>query len=168
MQHYLALGAPEYTLAREQWVPQPVQEVFPFFEDPYNLALITPGWLDFRVLSMQPREVRPGTVITYRLRWLGIPYRWRTRISEWVPNRRFVDLQTSGPYVLWHHTHTFEECSGGTLLRDHVRYRLPFGPLGVLAHAIVVRRQLDEIFDYRRQKIATLFAGGRVYHRPPK
>jgi ligand-binding SRPBCC domain-containing protein len=168
MHRYLALGAPEYTLTREQWLPQPVQRVFSFFEDPYNLALITPSWLGFRVLSMQPREVRPGTVIIYRLRWLGVPYRRRTRISEWVPDRRFVDLQTGGPYILWHHTHTFEECSGGVLLRDRVRYRLPFGPLGVLAHALVVRRQLDEIFDYRRWKIAAHFAEGMVYHRPPE
>jgi hypothetical protein len=66
MHRYLALGAPEYTLTREQWLPQLVQRVFSFFEDPYNLALMTPGWLGFRVLSMQPREVRPGTVIIPR------------------------------------------------------------------------------------------------------
>jgi ligand-binding SRPBCC domain-containing protein len=165
---YLALGAPEYTLTQEQWLPQPVHKIFTFFENPYNLALITPDWLDFRVLAMHPREVRPGTAITYRLRWLGVPYRWRAQISEWIPDRRFVDLQTSGPYILWHHTHTFEECSGGVLLRDRVHYRLPFGPLGVLAHALIVRWQLDDIFDYRRQKTATLFAGGRDYHHPPE
>jgi ligand-binding SRPBCC domain-containing protein len=168
MHRCLAFGAPEYTLTREQWVPQPPERVFPFFENPHNLPLITPPWLGFRVSSVRPRTVGPGTVIVYRLHWFRIPYRWRTLISEWVPNRRFVDVQLGGPYVLWHHTHAFEERRGGTLLKDRVRYRLPFGPLGVLTHALLVRRQLEGIFDYRARKIAALFADDRIYRRPPE
>jgi hypothetical protein len=35
-------------------------------------------------------------------------------------------------------------------------YELPLGPLGLLLHRLVVRRQLDAIFDYRQARIAAL------------
>ncbi len=99
--------------------------------------------------------MRPGARIEYRLKLHGVPVRWRTRIEQFDPPHMFVDLQTSGPYRLWHHTHVFEpDGRGGTLMRDRVRYALPFGPLGELAHLAFVRRDLRRIFDFRQEKVA--------------
>jgi ligand-binding SRPBCC domain-containing protein len=144
-----------HVLRREQVLPAPPEEVFPFFADAHNLEAITPPWLGFRVLTPWPVEMRPGALIEYRLRLRGIPLAWLTRISEWVPGVRFVDEQLSGPYRLWHHTHEFEPAgAGGTLMRDTVRYALPCWPLGEVAHALVVRRDLEAIFDHRREAVA--------------
>ena len=64
---------------------------------------------------------------------------------------RFVDQQLHGPYALWHHTHAFEaDGPDHTLMRDTVRYALPFGPLGEVAHRLFVARDLERIFDFRR------------------
>jgi ligand-binding SRPBCC domain-containing protein len=144
-----------HVLRREQVLPAPPAEVFPFFADAHNLEAITPPWLGFRVLTPQPVEMRQGALIEYRLRLRGIPLTWLTRIAEWVPGVRFVDEQLSGPYRLWHHTHEFEpDGAGGTLMRDTVRYALPYWPLGEVAHALVVRRDLEAIFDHRREAVA--------------
>jgi ligand-binding SRPBCC domain-containing protein len=144
-----------HVLRREQALPAPPAEVFPFFADAHNLEAITPPWLGFRVLTPRPVEMRPGALIEYRLRLRGIPLAWLTRISEWVPGVRFVDEQLSGPYRLWHHTHEFApHAGGGTLMRDTVRYALPYWPLGEVAHALVVRRDLEAIFDHRRDAVA--------------
>ena len=144
-----------HVLRREQVLPAPPEEVFPFFADAHNLEAITPPWLGFRVLTPRPVEMRPGALIEYRLRLRGIPLAWLTRIAEWVPGVRFVDEQLSGPYRLWHHTHDFEPAgAGGTLMRDTVRYALPGWPLGEVAHALVVRRDLEAIFDHRRDAVA--------------
>jgi ligand-binding SRPBCC domain-containing protein len=101
--------------------------------------------------------MRPGALIEYRLRLHRLPVSWLTRIEEWDtdPARpRFVDAQLTGPYRLWHHTHEFEPApGGGTLMRDTVRYALPLGPLGALAHALLVRRDVRRIFDFRAQAI---------------
>ncbi len=99
---------------------------------------------------------RDGTLIDYRLRLHGIPVRWQSRIESWRPSRAFVDLQTRGPYRLWHHTHEFEAVEGGTVMRDRVRYQLPFGALGDLAASWMVKRDLERIFEYRRMRIAEL------------
>ena len=148
-----------YILQREQWVPNPLSEVFPFFADAANLQALTPSWLSFQILTPQPIAMHPGTLIDYRLRWHGVPLKWRTEILLWEPPHHFEDLQLKGPYKLWHHNHRFEEVSGGTRILDHVRYALPFGPLGSVVHAISVRRNVEEIFCYRDKKIRELFGG---------
>jgi ligand-binding SRPBCC domain-containing protein len=167
MHRWLAFGAPEYTLIREQWAPRSMEEVFPFFDDPQNLPRITPPALHFKITGMTPEVIREGTIITYRMKWFGIPYRWKTLIELWEPGEQFVDTQVSGPYILWHHTHTFESCQGGVFMTDRVRYRLPFGPVGVLLHTLIVKRQLNTIFDYRMQKIAEYLSEGKVFRKPP-
>jgi hypothetical protein len=146
-------------LRREQWIPRPLDEVFAFFSDARNLAEITPPWLGFRILSPCPIRIAIGTLLRYRLSWHGLPVSWSTRIARWDPPFRFVDVQLSGPYRLWHHTHRFESHDGGTRMTDVVRYRLPFGPIGRAVHALKVRRDVAAIFDYRFQRIAELFGG---------
>jgi ligand-binding SRPBCC domain-containing protein len=136
-------------LRREQRLPRAPDEVFPFFGDAGNLEAITPPWLSFHVVTPRPIAMRPGTLIEYRLRLHRVPIRWLTVIAEWEPGVRFVDAQIRGPYALWHHTHEFEPDGDGTLMRDTVRYALPYGPLGALAHAAFVERDLRRIFDYR-------------------
>lgn len=142
-----------HVLEREQRLPRPPGDAFAFFADARNLEAITPPWLRFRVVAPAPGEMRAGTLIEYRLRLHGIPVRWLTRIAVWEPGRRFVDVQVSGPYRLWHHTHDFLPDAGGTLMRDTVRYALPLGPLGAAAHVLLVRRDLERIFDFRQEAI---------------
>ena len=144
-----------HTLKREQLLDRPPDEVFPFFADPRNLEAITPPLLRFRVVTAEPLEVGVGALIQYRLRIHGIPLDWLTRIETWEPGVAFVDTQLAGPYRLWHHTHTFEERSGGTLMRDTVHYVLPLWPFGELA-APLARRDLAEIFDFRREAVERL------------
>lgn len=146
-----------HTLRREQWIPRPVEEVFAFFADARNLGAITPPWLAFRILTPEPIHLAAGTRLNYRLAWHGLPVRWLTEIRRWEPPAAFSDAQLRGPYRLWHHTHRFEEIGGGTRVTDVVRYRLPFGLAGRAAHAIKVRRDLERIFDYRRERIAERF-----------
>jgi ligand-binding SRPBCC domain-containing protein len=142
-----------HVLQTEQRLPAAPGDVFPFFADAHNLEAITPPWLGFRVVTPRPIEMRAGALIEYRLRLHGVPLRWRTRIAVWDPPWRFVDVQIAGPYRLWHHTHDFEPDGDGTVMRDTVRYALPLGPLGELAHRALVRRDLAAIFDFRRRAV---------------
>jgi len=142
-----------HTLRRQQWLPLPIDEVFPFFADARNLGEITPRWLGFRILTPGPIRIAEGTRIRYRLRFHGIPLGWATEIRRWMPPKRFVDVQLKGPYQLWHHTHRFEPKDGGTLMTDIVRYRLPLGIVGRVVHHLKVRRDVERIFDYRAWRV---------------
>lgn len=142
-----------HVLERTQHLAAPLDEVFGFFSDACNLQAITPPWVGFRIHTPAPIDMGKDTQIEYTLRLAGIPLRWRTRITEWDPPHRFVDVAERSPYALWEHAHTFESDGDGVRMTDSVRYALPFGPLGSLAHALIVRRALDAIFDYRRDHI---------------
>ena len=145
-----------HLLERTQRLSRPPEAIFPFFADARNLERITPPWLGFSVVTPEPIEMRAGTLIDYRLQLYGIGLSWHTEIALWDPPRRFVDVQLSGPYRVWHHTHTFTPDRDGTVMRDVIRYGLPFGPLGELVRALFVRRALDDIFAFRRKEVARI------------
>lgn len=144
----------EFTLQTELWLPHPRDEIFSFFAEARNLETITPPWLKCEVLTPAPMGMRPGALIDYRISVHGLPIRWRTEITEWNPPHHFVDIQLRGPYTFWQHTHTFEERDGGTLCGDIVRYR-PRG--GALMNWLFVRRDVERIFRYRPERLASLF-----------
>jgi ligand-binding SRPBCC domain-containing protein len=145
-------------LERSQLVPARRDDVFSFFADPRNLPEITPPWIRFAVLHLEAVPLAAGITNEYRIRWLGLPLRWRSLIVEYEPPARFTDLQTSGPYRYWRHQHIFEERDGATLATDRVEYEMPFGVVGRLLHALVVTRQLRQIFDYRAEATERAFA----------
>lgn len=134
-----------------------LERVFAFFSDAGNLDAITPSWVGFRILTPLPLAMRAGARIEYRLRLAGVPISWRTRIATWDPPRGFVDVQERGPYALWEHTHGFAPCGDGVLMHDRVRYALPLGALGRLAHLLAVRAALAAIFDHRFDRIRERF-----------
>ena len=149
-----------HRLERQQFVARPRDEVFAFFAEARNLEMLTPAFLNFRILTPPPLDMRSGALIDYRISLGGIPMRWRTRIETFDAPLRFVDVQLSGPYRCWHHLHEFQAAPGGTLVMDRVTYSLPFGFLGALAHWLLVRHALKRIFDYRQHRLAEIFPGG--------
>ncbi len=146
-----------YRFQRVQWIARPIQEVFAFFSDAGNLERLTPANLRFKIITPPPVHIQPGAVIDYKLRISGMWFRWRTVIESVDAPREFVDVQAKGPYRLWRHTHRFYDIEGGTLAVDTVEYQMPLGIIGRFARGLFVRRQLDQIFDYREQKLAEIF-----------
>jgi ligand-binding SRPBCC domain-containing protein len=101
----------------------------------------------------------PGQIIAYKVAILPrVRVRWLTQITHVEPAHRFIDEQRIGPYRLWIHEHRFEPVPNGVRMTDHVTYALPFGPLGNLIHALYIHRRLEQIFDYRFEKVNALFA----------
>ena len=145
-----------YRLERRMTVPVSLRDAFAFFEDPQNLARITPPSLKLRITSPPPIRMRKGAEIAYQIRWLGLPLSWKTLITEYEPPFFFVDEQAAGPYAYWRHRHDFKPSEYGALVSDRVDYALPFGPLGRLAHRMAVRRQLQDIFGYRQEALAAI------------
>ena len=162
-----------YTLTMTQHLAPPPGDLFPFFADAFNLQKITPDTVKFKVVTPPPIEMREGAIIDYRLRIKGVPQRWRTEITVWDPPHRFVDEQRRGPYKLWHHEHTFTAegaasgggasggASGGdgTRCDDRVDFEVGMGPLGHLAAALFVKRDVKKIFRHRAAVLHEMFGG---------
>ncbi|QMU28734.1 SRPBCC family protein [Adhaeribacter radiodurans] len=148
-----------YVLKRTHKLPITLDQAWDFFSSPDNLAEITPSYMGFEVLSnSDSTKMYPGQIITYYVKPLfGIKIFWMTEITHVADKQYFVDEQRFGPYALWHHSHFFKEIPGGVEMRDQVHYKLPFGPLGALVHALFVKKQLEGIFVYRQQVLEKRF-----------
>lgn len=155
-------GEGAWLLRATQRIPLPRAQLFPFFSDARNLALITPPRMGFRIRTPEPIEMREGTLIDYTVRVAGVPVRWRTLISRWDPPNEFADEQLRGPYALWHHRHRFTAVTPDeTRMDDEVLSRLPFAPLGNVALPFV-KGELRRIFEYRRVAIERALTDGSL------
>lgn len=147
-----------YQLKRTQFVKTDLQTCWDFFSSPKNLKVITPDYMGFDVLVELPEKMYEGLMIEYTVKpLLGIPMKWITEIKYVHDKQFFVDEQRKGPYKIWHHEHHFKVVDGGVEMTDIVSYEMPLRLLGRLAHPIVVKKKLEEIFDYRFKKVDELF-----------
>jgi ligand-binding SRPBCC domain-containing protein len=136
-----------------------IEEAWDFFSSPKNLKVITPPHMGFDIISeMHSEKMYAGQIIRYKVKpFAGIPMSWTSEISQVNKPHFFIDEQRQGPYKMWHHQHHFEEKESGVLMTDIIHYWPPMGLLGNIANAILIKKQLKDIFDYRKIKIEELF-----------
>ncbi len=148
-----------YSLKTIQNIPISLDEAWDFFSSPANLKEITPSNLGFQIVSKYHGEkMYPGQIIEYIVKpIMGIPLYWMTEITHVVNKKYFVDEQRYGPYSMWHHQHHFREITGGVEMVDIVHYKLPLWILGDIANSIMVKKQLNGIFNYRFEAVEKRF-----------
>ena len=144
-------------ISRETSVNKPIEEVFSFFTKAENLNIITPPELKFKITTPLPIDMKKGTLIDYKIKLNGIPFKWKTEITDWSPPYRFVDTQLRGPYRIWIHEHEFESHDSKTIVKDTVSYLPPGWVLEPVIHRLAVKKKLEHIFDYRMEKIKSIF-----------
>ena len=148
-----------YSFKTVQQIPVSLEKAWEFFSSPDNLKEITPGNLGFTILSKyHGSKMYPGQIIEYKVSpVLGIPLYWMTEITHVEDKKYFVDEQRFGPYSMWHHQHHFKEVERGVEMTDIIHYKLPLWFLGDIANAIMVKKQLKKIFDFRFKKTESIF-----------
>ena len=161
----------------EQWVAFPLERVFAFFSDPENLPRVMPAASGTRIVRLDripppaqssgaaTNQAGPGTVIVTSFRlfpFLPLRAQWIARIIEFEWNSYFADVQDRGPFKSWHHRHEFmAETRGGisgTLVRDVIDYEVGFGPLGAIANALFIERQMCRTFEQRQKTLPQLLS----------
>ena len=156
----------DYILERRVWLPRARPDVFEFFADPRNLTRIQPRWARPRWIEEPPTRLAVGAVLDFQVP--GLPGAWRVIVREFDPPHRFVDAQVRGPFARWEHRHRFLEGPArdeagapvGTWVEDRVTYQLPMGTLGRALHALIARRRIRRLFDYRDRRLRALFGRG--------
>ncbi len=147
-----------YQLNASQALPIDTTTAWNFLSNPGNLKVITPEHMGFHILSGAERPMFEGQIIQYKVSpFPGFTTKWVSEISSVKEGEYFVDKQLFGPYSLWHHKHFITKIEGGVLMEDCIDYKIPFGIFGRLAHPLIVRNQLKQIFSFREQKLHELF-----------
>jgi ligand-binding SRPBCC domain-containing protein len=148
-----------YTIKAVQKIPATREAVWDYFSSAANLQSITPAEMNFNVISQHHGEkIYAGQIIEYTITpLLGIKMYWMTEITHVRDGEFFADEQRYGPYGMWHHQHFFESIPGGTKMTDIVHYKNPLGILGKMANGLFVGNKLRRIFEYRFEKIESIF-----------
>ncbi len=148
-----------HSLKVVQCLPVSLEQAWDFFSNPANLQAITPADLQFKIVSKHHgSKMYAGQIIEYTVRpILNIPLYWMTEITQVQDKEFFIDEQRYGPYSLWHHQHHFKEIKGGVEMTDIVHYKLPLWFLGDFANSFFVKSSLKKIFNYRIEKVNSLF-----------
>lgn len=148
-----------YLYRTEQFLPTDINRAWDFFSTAKNLALITPANLDFNILTdLDGEEIHEGMVIDYTVKPLfGIRVNWKTEICDVQKPLYFTDRQLKGPYKTWVHTHTFIKKAGGVIMKDEIKYQLPFGFIGTITHSLLVKKRIEKIFEFRRAVLHKIF-----------
>ncbi len=145
-------------LKQEQFLPITLDEAWQFFASPRNLNEITPDDMVFEIVSELPDSMYAGLLINYRLKpMFNIPLDWCTEITHIKEKEYFVDEQRKGPYRIWHHEHHFRAVDGGVFMTDLLHYDIGKSVLGWIAGKLFLHKKVKAIFDYRRNKLQTIF-----------
>lgn len=138
------------TFTRSREFEIDVEELFGWHERPGALPRLTPPWESTTVVR-PPTSLEVGTEVVMRTRLAGpVAATWHARHIAYDPPHAFRDVQDSGPFAEWDHTHRFTALPGGrSRMADEVVYRLPFGALGETVAGPYVRGRIERMFRYR-------------------
>ena len=151
-----------YKLEYRQLINKNINEVFDFFSNPENLSLITPKQLDFNILTPSPIEMKEGQLIDYTIKIFRKKIRWSTIITKYDAHKMFIDQQLKGPYSMWHHTHIFKDLNGKVEMTDKIIYVMPFGIIGRIVNFMLVQKDLNSIFSFRKDVINKIFEERKI------
>lgn len=143
-----------YRYVHHQIVSASKEEVWRFFATPANLPKLTPKNMKMQLLDDPPETMYPGMVVRLKVApLLGISLPFTSVITTVKDQEYFIDEMREGPFAEWHHEHRFEEVPEGTLIYDLVHYRLPLGPLGKLFQPFLVKKQIVDLFAFRKEEV---------------
>lgn len=146
-----------HILIKETIINRPLNEVFDFFSNAENLNKLTPPELYFKIITPPPIQIKQGAIIDYKIKLNGIPFLWKTEITVFENQKRFVDTQLKGPYKVWIHEHQFEKREGKTYMKDIVQFLSPGWVLEPIINKLFVEKKVKAIFEYREKVLKKLF-----------
>lgn len=143
---------PDIRFTKASELPVSADEAFAWHERVGAIDRLIPPWEQVNV-TQRGAGIASGSRVEL-VKWLGpLPLKWIAEHDEYDPGRQFRDVQVSGPFKRWEHTHRFEalEAQRSQLL-DEIVYEIPGGPLGRTFGSKFIRKQIDAMFQYRHQK----------------
>ena len=124
------------------------EEAFAWHEREGALDRLIPPWEDVTI-QQRGNGIRDGSRVVLVNRVGPLKLSWVAEHCDYDRGRSFRDVQLSGPFAEWVHTHSFQPDGGECVLEDRIEYRLPGGWLGATLGSRLVRRKIDTMFSHR-------------------
>jgi uncharacterized protein (TIGR01777 family) len=130
-------------------MPVSADALFAWHEREGAFERLTPGFMPAKVIA-RTGGITDGSRVT-----LGVPVgplttTWEIEHIGYVKGRVFRDVQRSGPFAQWEHTHAMEPASDGTsVLDDRIVFALPLPPIGDALGGWFTRERLGRLLQWR-------------------
>ena len=144
-----ALGGTVTKFQYRSVVDVPSDELFAWHARPGAVSRLMPPWENLQILQ-DAGSLEDGSEVVFRLSRGPVSMRWVAKHTGCHPGEEFRDVQVSGPFKSWVHTHRFiSQGDGQAVLEDDIEYALPLGALGDLVGKNYVANQLERMFVHR-------------------
>lgn len=94
-----------------------------------------------------------GEIVTWEGRHFGVRQRFASKITAFDRPVYFRDEMVAGAFKEFAHDHRFESSKGVTTMIDEVWFRSPFGILGGVVDAVLLKRYMTRLLNDRAQAI---------------
>lgn len=134
---------------RRVHIPAPAAEVFQWHAQPGAFTRLTPPWESVEIVE-RSGGIENGGRVVLRMGLGPVSRQWVAEHRDYEAGVQFRDVQISGPFAHWEHTHRVEaDGRAGCILEDRIEYALPGGRLGQILGGVWTRRKLARLFTYR-------------------
>jgi uncharacterized protein len=142
---------PTETFIKRSRIPVPAEFLFDWHARPGAFQRLIPPWESVSMSEMS-HGITNGSRGEIRIESGPIRSKWIAEIQNVQPGRQFQDVQISGPFASWTHTHKMiPDGEQACFLEDSIEYKLPLGAVGRWGGAGLVRRKLERLFNYRHR-----------------
>ncbi len=130
-------------------MPVSAERLFAWHEMPGAFERLTPGFMPAKVAA-RSGGIRDGARVSLDVPVGPVSMRWEMEHTGYVAGREFRDVQRSGPFAKWEHTHRMEPLTAETsVLDDRIEYALPVPPFGALVAGHFTRQKLERLMRWR-------------------
>lgn len=156
------------SFVRRTHVEASAEEVFRWHARPGAFERLVPPWTSLRILN-RTEGIGNGSRLILRIKKGPIALPWILDYHDYFEGRQFRDVQVTGPFERWEHTHRFEpDGDNACYLQDRIEYALPFGPIGELLGTAYVKNELERCFVYRHRIIKNDISVHAAYADKPR
>lgn len=129
--------------------PYSAERVYEWHLRPLAFERLCAPW-DRVDLIRRDEPIGEGSRVEFAIHSGPLRQRWVAEHRGFVPGRQFRDVQISGPFRHWEHTHLVEpDGPDGCFLEDRIEYSLPGGAVGKALAGSTIRKMLERTFRYR-------------------
>lgn len=148
-------------------VDAPAESVFDWHSRPGAFDRLTPPWEPVELVSHE--GIRDGDRAVISMQIGPFSKKWIAEHRNYVEGKSFEDVQISGPFAKWEHTHKMKSVSDQqSQLTDSIQYRLPGGIFGRWFGGSFARRKLERMFRFRHRRTLGDLACYEQYRKQPR
>ena len=97
--------------------------------------------------------IEKDETVTWRAKHLFKTRLLRSRITEMVKPKIFIDEQSQGDFKMMKHEHHFKACENGTIMIDLIHFETPYGAMGRWFNTLYLTKYVRKLIQQRNDTI---------------